>query len=108
MFVGKLSWVQSEILTQGSYTNMLVFVPFVVELGKAMSSTWRRQPCHNSGVISVPVLGQLVKLSCAGDVEGSQLFRMGPELIGDNQTVPTSLIGVRGGKINHKVKRSQI
>lgn len=32
---------------------------------------------------------------------------MGPELIGDNQTVPTSLIGLRRGKINHKVKRSQ-
>lgn len=40
--------------------------------------------------------------SCARNVWGSQFFRMGPELIGDIQTVPTSLTGFRRGKINHK------
>lgn len=72
VFVGKLFWVQSEILTQGSFTNMLslfwFFFSFVVELRKAMSIMWRRQLYHNSSVISVPVLGHLAKLPCAGNV----------------------------------------
>lgn len=71
VFVGKLFWVQSEILTLDIYTNVPLggfFGSFVVELEKEMSGIWRRQLYHNGRVISVPVLGHLAKLVCATNV----------------------------------------
>lgn len=71
VFVGKLFWVQSEILTLDIYTNVPLggfFGSFVVELEKEMSGIWRRQLYHNGRVISVPVLGHLAKLLCATNV----------------------------------------